>query len=61
MDPNEALRNARKALETYRAAQDVDDNTGEQLDAADELADAFEALNGWLSSGGFLPAAWGGR
>lgn len=53
MDPNEALSNARLALVTYRA------NPGDHYDpAAERLADAFEALDEWLTNGGFLPRDW---
>ena len=59
MDPDAALTNAREALARLRGAQDADlaDETSEH---AEELADAFEALDGWLSKGGFLPAPWSG-
>jgi hypothetical protein len=60
MDPNEALRNAREALSRMRHelsfSQARDWNTIEEK--AEDLADAFEALDGWLSKGGFLPSAW---
>jgi hypothetical protein len=57
MDPNEALKNARIALERVRSSPfNVID-----VSIADELADAFEALDGWLTNGGFLPTAWANR
>lgn len=43
MDPNDALKNLKQAL------ADGD------LEAA---KDYFEALDEWLSKGGFFPAAW---
>lgn len=47
MDPNETLRRLRAAFE------DGD---------ANGALDLFEALDEWLSEGGFLPTAWeGGR
>lgn len=49
MDPDETLKSARAAAERVHASSD---------DAAIELAEAFEALDGWLSKGGFLPADW---
>lgn len=62
MDPNEALKRARAALARLRAADEcavVGLGLGRCVaEAADELADAFEALDGWLSTGGFLPAPW---
>lgn len=54
MDPNEALKNARKALETIRGDRDGVVTS----DAHDSLADAFESLDGWLSKGGFMPNGW---
>lgn len=42
MDPNEALKRLRK----YAS------------DTGGEFAETFEALDEWLSKGGFLPAAW---
>lgn len=51
MDPDEALEKARDALKRHFA------RIGD--DAADDLAEAFEALDGWLSKGGFPPRDWG--
>lgn len=62
VDPDTALANLRNALTRYRAAQgwDFPDSAeaAEAGSAADDLADAAEALDGWLTGGGFLPAAW---
>jgi len=55
MDPEQALRDARAALAMIRS--ETTDTQG-IAEATDELADAFEALDGWLSKGGFLPIAW---
>ena len=52
MDPNEALAIIRAAAERYR-----DDLSTEVEDLAPAL-EAFEALDEWLSKGGFLPGAW---
>lgn len=51
MDPNEALRRIREYTETptYPVAIDT---------AWDDLTELVEALDGWLSGGGFLPTAW---
>lgn len=59
MDPDEALKNAREAAKRIQRVRDADtsDETLDEDDAFD-LADAFEALDGWLSKGGFQPAAW---
>lgn len=43
MDPNQALKNLRDMI---RDTEDLD------------LIEQFEALDGWLSRGGFLPADW---
>jgi hypothetical protein len=57
MDPNEALKNARATLALLRATFD-DGRDDELVEPALTLADAFEALDGWLSNGGFSPTAW---
>ena len=59
MDPDEALKNAREAAKRIQRVRDADtsDETLDEDDAFD-LADAFEALDGWLSKGGFQPAEW---
>lgn len=62
MDPNAALAKAVESLANYRLA-DVQNARGKlsdtecsarMADAADELADAFKALHGWMINGGFL-------
>lgn len=65
MDPNTALEAAREALARF---QDINADLNEDSDdaamrrlAAHDLADAFEALDGWLSHQGFLPNAWSTR
>lgn len=45
MDPNEALKRIRELI-----------NDGDSADVL--LVEAFEALDNWLSRGGFLPSAW---
>ncbi len=56
MDPEQALKDARDALAGFR--QGVCEDARWQLEQAGQLADAFEALDGWLSRGGFLPSDW---
>jgi hypothetical protein len=56
MDPDEALKQIREVVSKIR-----NDETARTLDAYAELetiTDAFEALDDWLSSGGFLPKDW---
>jgi hypothetical protein len=55
MDPEQALRDARAALRMIRSGQA---DTQGMAEATEELANAFEDLDGWLSKGGFLPKAW---
>lgn len=58
MDPDVALANAREAA---RQMEGFRDETGVGLTsvtAAVELLEAFEALDEWLTKGGFLPKAW---
>jgi hypothetical protein len=57
MDPVATLKAARQALRDYRSAEKLE-NVGEMLLAAEsaaELADDFEALDKWMSRGGFSP------
>ncbi len=59
MDPNEALKNAREALKRHRRSQEREEGSASpNTEGADDLADAFESLDRWLSKGGFLPDAW---
>ena len=65
MDPNETLRKIREAARDVRLALDSYANDTDPLTRAfalaassDSLADATEALDEWLSKGGFLPSAW---
>lgn len=48
MDPDAALKQIRELLYSY-PCRDFD---------AQELVEAVDALDGWLSKGGFLPQAW---
>lgn len=61
MDPEAAYSNAVQALARHRANQaDEDNRRGDEieLEALRDLADAFEALNEWLTKGGAVPSAW---
>lgn len=56
MDPNEALRQLRDALRRLRYA---DSHTDEQNTVDYEVvAEYAQALDEWLSKGGFLPERW---
>jgi hypothetical protein len=55
MDPNATLEKLRAALAVL--AHD-DGTTDADLKAVREAAEAAEALDEWLSRGGFLPSAW---
>ena len=59
MDPNEALKNAREAAKDILSSVSPG-HVGEWYRAgrAEQLAEAFEALDSWLSGAGFLPDAW---
>lgn len=48
MDPNETLAALRGAVARLDAGED----------AADDVVEAFEALDSWLSKGGFAPGDW---
>jgi len=54
MDPNKALATIRRLTAKYAF------EGGSELtsDDAVEFFDAVEALDGWLSQGGFLPDGW---
>lgn len=52
MDPDETLRELRALTARVRAAQRIS-----QADV-ERGAELFEALDGFLSSGGFMPVAW---
>ena len=57
MDPDATLALIREALAETAMAADGDSNDDE-IAAAHKLRDGVEALDEWLSKGGFLPAAW---
>lgn len=68
MDPDTALEQAREYVAEINALWDACPEEGEfteeqQRELADkaiELAQRFEALDGWLTNGGFPPKPWGG-
>jgi hypothetical protein len=65
MDPNANLEELRRLLEALRSRADAADWEWSNLDQchkqigdAARVADLVEALDEWLSRGGFLPKAW---
>lgn len=55
MDPNEALRLVREAI------GEIENDVGDAFDEhsqVGQLVTAFDALDGWLKRGGFLPSDW---
>lgn len=57
MDPNEVLAQMRRSILLMQEAE----GDASFMTSAAELLDAAEALDGWLSKGGFLPREWGVR
>lgn len=63
MDPNETLKVLLKEASFFRDLLENDDPTitDEDYDRLNILLEHIEALDEWLSKGGFLPAKWGRR
>lgn len=59
MDPNETLKRIRELARRVRETERVDPNNFSTYTAnADELAFAIDALDSWITRGGFLPSDW---
>jgi len=68
MDPNTALRNMRDATRALRLQDDAELDADKKLrerrstrvdyEPVLEAIEHFEALDAWLTSGGFLPTDW---
>lgn len=56
MDPNTALSNLRNLTAMVINTENLEHS--DQLDLLDSLAEQVEALDEWLTRGGFLPSAW---
>jgi hypothetical protein len=54
MDPDQALKDLRDAFQII----DTTHLFNETLDAYHTVRDSSQALDEWLSKGGFLPKAW---
>jgi len=57
MDPNETLRDIRELVTAWHEA----DLHSVEREVAEDLVTRVESLDAWLTSGGFLPSAWGER
>ena len=57
MDPDETLRQIRDGIEQARNAASGDSNDAE-IEAWQDVGHWFDALDRWLTSGGFLPRDW---
>lgn len=56
MDPNETLRRIR---ELYRSILESDIKASITVETeAEELAELVQALDGWITNGGFMPTKW---
>ena len=55
MDPNECLKNLRKAMDAL--GESIAEG-GVDVDDVESLMDRVHALDTWLSKGGFLPDDW---
>jgi hypothetical protein len=55
MDPDKALETIRGSILAYR---ENGDSFNRHWDHEETLVDAVEALDEWLSKGGYLPANW---
>jgi hypothetical protein len=58
MDPNETLRQLRRAISDYGDTRGAGSGNATADDAADRMRDAARALDEWLARGGFPPVDW---
>lgn len=58
MDPNANLKEQRELAAKMLHDYEDEDGNGIDQDDANRLAELVEALDGWLSKGGFLPGKW---
>jgi len=57
MDPDECLLRLRAAAAKVREEM-AKGLGGDPMDDVSDMLEHFEALDGWISNGGFLPEAW---
>lgn len=60
MDPDVCLERLRELIGELNDSGQKDDGGETYMDLAAQVADGFQALDGWLSAGGFRPRAWAG-
>jgi hypothetical protein len=60
MDPEVAYRNILRQIARLKALRAKGDLLA-YAEAAEALIESWEALNGWMSKGGFLPADWAAK
>lgn len=60
MDPNTTLDAFREAMKDARRAAEEDSNDAE-IQALQDAIGYAEALDEWMTNGGFAPGEWGGR
>lgn len=53
MDPDMTLHELRELC-----AEALAESGAKRTDLVDEIAEKFDALDDWLSKGGFVPGAW---
>jgi len=61
MDPNENLREQRRIVTEINRLADGDEGCftiDEMAEKAQRLAELVEAMDQWISRGGFLPREW---
>lgn len=62
MDPNEALKKCRRAaaevIKQLDATKGDEDLRNVDFDTVNNLAESFQALDGWIKGGGAMPRAW---
>lgn len=58
MDPNAALERILECADMIIVQTDEGASGADIHYDANELAEAVQALHGWLSRGGFLPSQW---
>lgn len=62
MDPNETLAKLRQLvidMDAIEESGEDPDEPGEYLRIASEATTLFDALDGWMAKGGFMPSEWG--